>query len=354
MSGGGEGMKKQRFVIPYQTKMKLKRAAISVGIGLVVALLVLIFWLIWLQRFIVYTEDGVRFDFNRSTTNMEYTPTSPDTTPVETVAIRFNDGGNAQEEQPEGPFQGVYISTSQLIHDFDAIEAEAENLEPGTAVMLDVKSIYGNFYYSTRLSTDYASSIDQAAMDRLIATLSSKNVYLIARLPALRDTAYANAHTADGLPTQVGYLWVDNDQCYWLDPASESVLARLVQISLELKGLGFDEVVYYDFRFPESSNIAYDSEVSTDDLIAQAAQRLVDSCEAEDFRVSFATDGTAFPLPDGSARLYFTSVEAAQVQDTLSALAETLPDIFDRAAFFTEARDTRFDAYCVLRPLELD
>lgn len=342
------------MVIPYQTKLKIKRAAIGVGIGLAVVVLLLIFWLIWLQRFIVYTDDGVYFDFNRSTIDMEYDPNPPTEVPDETVVIRFNDdSGTDENTQAVTNFQGTYLSTSQLIHDMEAVQAAVANFSAGDTVMLDVKSIHGNFYYSSGLSSNYSDSIDQAVMDSLIQTLADKGVYLIARLPAFRDTAYATAHTSDGIPTQSGYLWLDDDKCYWLDPASQSVLTWLVQITRELKGLGFDEVVFYDFRFPSGDNIGYDSQVSTDELISKAAQWLADSCNSEPFRVSFEADGTRFPLPTGSSRLYLSNIDAGQVQETLDKLAETIPDITTRVAFFTDSRDTRFDAYGVLRPLEL-
>ena len=72
-------------------------------------------------------------------------------------------------------------------------------------------------------------------------------------------------------------------------------------------------------------------------------------CATDRFCVSFTgTDGT-FPLPAGNSRLYLDDIPASQIPDILDQLAFEKPQL--HLLFLTTVNDTRFDEYCVLRPL---
>ena len=49
--------------IPYRTRRALGRTAIVLAVIALALLLVWLCWLLWLGRYVVYTPDGVRFDF---------------------------------------------------------------------------------------------------------------------------------------------------------------------------------------------------------------------------------------------------------------------------------------------------
>ena len=54
----------------YRTRRMLRRALI-VGLWLVIiGLLLWACWMVWIQRYVVYTRDGVKIDMDRSTTNI--------------------------------------------------------------------------------------------------------------------------------------------------------------------------------------------------------------------------------------------------------------------------------------------
>ena len=61
--------------------------------------------------------------------------------------------------------------------------------------MLDVKSKFGNFYYTTGLSGASQSDTIERAMDALLADLIRQDCYLIARLPAFRDSAFCRSQS---------------------------------------------------------------------------------------------------------------------------------------------------------------
>ena len=100
----------------------------------------------------------------------------------------------------------------------------ASSVPAGTAVLMDMKNIRGSFYYSTGTGRPLSDSADIDGVDVLIEQLRGSGYYTIARVPALRDREYGLDHTRDGLPTSGGYLWMDDEGCYWLNPAREGTI----------------------------------------------------------------------------------------------------------------------------------
>ena len=167
-----------------------------------------------------------------------------------------------------------------------------------------LKSTFGNFYYSSSIDGAELADVDTAAVDSLIDWLSQHGYYLIAEVPAFCDTAFALANSAAALPLSSGALWMDSNGCYWLDPASETVMIYLKQIARELSSRGFREVVFSDFRFPASNSISYHSEKSGAELTQDAAQELTTFFSGSNLMISFETDDTAFPADVCTGRLY--------------------------------------------------
>ena len=213
--------------------------------------------------------------------------------------------------------------------------------------MLDVKSSKGDFYYTSSVSTNRDSKIVPEEMDELIKSLKSAGRYLIARLPALRDRHYGLHNVSDGVFDSRGaYLYSDSG-IYWLNPSREGTITYLVQIVNELKSLGFDEVVFEAFRFPDTQYMRFDG--NKDEALATAAKTLVTTCATDNFAVSFVQEA-GFPLPEGRSRLY---IEGADAGAAATLAQETgLQNTAVNLVFLTEVHDTRFDAYSVLRPLD--
>lgn len=337
-------------MLSYQAKVRLKKILLALGILALVLLVVWLCWMVWLQRYIVFTRDGVVFDFGRSTLDLadKDAATAPSRQTME-LNIQILEGEEAQARQAQGaqPIQGVYADTELLSGDFDLALENLSDLEPGTAVLLDVKSKFGNYYYTTGMQgAELSTAVDAGQMDALIRDLAGRDVYLIARVPAFRDSAFAQAHPDCGLALDSGVLWTDEEQCYWLDPASQTVVSNLVQLCRELRQLGFDEVVFTDFRIPDSGSIAYSAAASKEQVLRDAAQALVAACASDSFTVSFV-GGAGFQLPAGRSRLYLEGIAPEQAADTAEKLS--VADKAARLVFLTDTRDTRFEDYSVLR-----
>ena len=331
------------MTIPYRTRQVLRRSAVLLLVLLLLSVLVWGCWIVWLSRYVIYTQDGAKIDFSLPEQLLSGQIAKPPAT-GETITVNYDDPpGSVSTELAQ--LKGYYADLSAL-KDISAVKSQIQALPAGTPVMVDVKNIYGSFYYSSAVSDSRSSSVDTQAMDDLIQTLNSSNLYTIARLPALRDYQYGLHHVPDGLPTAGGYLWMDSMGCYWLNPTSSGTLSYLIQITNELKALGFDEVVFYDFKFPETTGIVYAQ--NKDEALFVAAKTLVSSCASDSFGVSFVGDAD-FPLPEGRSRLY---VENAQPSGVSNIAQQTgLADPAVRLVFITALHDTRFEQYGVLRPL---
>lgn len=333
--------------LPYRTRRRLIRIGIILLVLAVVAMLIWCFWLLWVKRFIVYTRDGARLDFDLPAElpkgEEAKPPVKEDLPPLYFVTEEDVVATSTELTQ----IVGYYVDTEAL-KDIPRVKEQIQRLEAGTAIMIDVKSIYGSYYYSSQVGAKRSSSVNTEQMDELLAFLKNSKYYVIAKLPALRDYEYGLHHVPDGIAVKSGgYLWVDDDGCYWLNPASQGTLGFLVQQTQELKDLGFEEVVFEDYRFPDTENMAFSGDKVK--ALSDTAQALVTTCATERFAVSFVSTNHFNP-PTGRSRIYRAGVEAYQAADVAGNAGVADPTI--NLVFLTEVHDTRFDEFSVLRPLD--
>lgn len=336
--------------IPYRTQQNIKRAAVTLLILLVVGGLLWGLWFLWLQRYVVYTRDaGAVIDFELSETLAPGQEATPPEDSLQ-VEIHYNEGDDMVSISKElTQLKGYYITAEDLTADPALVWEQVQILPANTPIMLDMKSIYGDFYYATGLGRPISSSVNAAAVEELLANLKSKGYYTIARVPALRDRAYGLENVADGLPITGGYLWMDDQGCYWLNPNREGTISYLLDIASELRDMGFNEVVFDEFRFPETDQIIFEEDKQQ--ALADTAKLLVTSCATDYFAVSFVSDGT-WTLPEGKCRMYRTDISTpAEMMELMETL--TLDNAAARLVFITNNMDARFEEYSVLRPANL-
>lgn len=336
------------MIFSYRTRQILRKLLMALLVIALLLAIALVFFSIWLRRFIVYTPDGAKLDFSITAQNTpSQAPTPPDRLDI---SIEFAEEGTFPPEQPVEiqRLSGYYVEPDMLKNDIPGLRAKLEQLPAGTAVLLDLKSYWGYFFYSTNLGPSSDSYI-LTEVDALIADLAQSDLYLIARLPALRDYEFAKSNTSCGLPTKKGYLWTDENGCYWLDPTDDGTLTHLIQIAKELRSLGFDEVVFQNFYVPDSTKIVFNADRK--EAIEAAAETLVTACATDSFTVSFMGYTVDLRLPENNCRLYLTDIAAADVGDTLTQVQ--IADQARNVVFLALTNDTRYDVCGVLRPLEL-
>ncbi len=336
--------------IPYRTQQNIKHLAAGLLIMLVVGAIILGLWVVWVQRFVVYTrEEGAVINFELAQT---LTPGEEAVPPVteSSLEIHYNEGEDKVNLSTElTQLNGYYVSGKSVSTDPAGVWEQINALPTGTAVMLDMKSIYGTFYYSTTTGRPLSDTADVDGVDELVANLRSSGYYAIAKVPALRDREFGLANTRSGLPTSGGYLWMDDDGCYWLNPEKEDTITYLIQIATELREMGFNEVVFEDFQFPATKKIVFKGDKLQ--ALADTAQTLVNNCATDYFTVSFVSDGS-WTIPAGRTRVYRTDVnDPVQIAEVTQNLVLTDPQI--RLVFITSNMDTRFESYGVMRPIKV-
>lgn len=334
--------------IPYRTRKNLQRAGVIALVALVVAIAVWLCWFLWLERYVIYTRDqGAVLDMTMDPRVAEgEVAVPPERDPIN---VYYNEGENAINTSRELTQIIGYYADAAALTDMEAVTTYAQNLPTGTPVMLDVKDAKGNFFYSSKVCAQRNSNIDAAGMDALIKKLDSKGMYLIARLPALRDYGFGLRSTENGLFVSSGaYLWADDDYCYWLDPTKQGTVSYLVEIVSELKSLGFDEVVFDEFRFPDTDNLKFSGDRQA--ALNATAKTLVSTCTTSNFALSFVSGTAGFELPEGRCRLYVTGALAADAANIAEGSGLADPAVY--LVFLTAVHDTRFDDYSVLRPID--
>ena len=341
--------------LSYRHKLYLRRLAKWIGLTVLVLAVLMVFFLIFMQRYVVYTSDGAHLDFNHTT--LEIPVADPEAQDPEThkklghVEIEYKDN----EQTADGKLKqlkGVYITIDMLRTNPDLVLETVRSLDNTNAVMIDVKDEKGNFYYNTEITGVKKANTD--ALDELIGFLTRNGFPMIARMPAFSDSYFARMHpdlalSVDGEKRKE--LWADENGNNWMNPEKPTVLSYQEQICKELSSLGFQEVVFNDFYFPTSGTIIYTSNLTRTELIAAAARELQDAFTGSNLTISFCTSDTAFPVDAAAGRLYVPNASGANVDKIIASMSGTVNNPATQVVFLSDSRDTRFDAYGTLRPL---
>ena len=338
-------------IFTYRNKRAVRKTARILGCILLALALLVIGRVLYVQRYVTYTPDGVRLDYDQHLdyTGQEQLEPDPVDYPFETVldAVAETDG----EAEKQTRLDGYSISTTMLVNGVEQVRQALKEVEGYNAVVIDVKSIYGNFYYSTELTgAPKADALDITDVDKLISELTGRSdLIVIARVPAFSDRRYALAHQSEGLPIWNGALWEGDDVCYWLNPYSNNVQGYLTSIAIELSQRGFDGVLFDDFYFPDSDRIMWNATITRDEAVLDAAANIADSLYGYGIEVLFGS------APTGAAayadRVCVTTDAAEDVNAIVEGLSPSLTDPAAQIVFLTSSRDTRFAACGVIRPL---
>ena len=337
--------------IPYRHRRILNRLGVAALIFLLIFLITWLCWVIWLQRYVVYTSSGARLDFSQSSYDISGVEAAPAAEHVP-VSIFYNEGADAIDTTKEmTQLDGYYITSDMYKEDLDNVMLQVERLPNSTPIMVDMKGPFGTFFYASKLNEAIQSqSTNIQGVAQLLDRINKKGFYKIARVSALRDRTYGENHVSSGLYmlSRAG-LWMDEGGMYWLDPTNASTITWISSVVLELKEMGFDEVLLDDFRFPASEQYIFSGDKT--EALQTAATKIMEACASNKFVVSFGVDDPAFALPEGRCRLYLSNVEAANVTAKFNQATVEDPEI--RVVFLSETGDTRFDKYSVLRSLNV-
>lgn len=338
-------------IFSYRNKRLVKKTLKIALAGLLGIAALIICRVIYLGRFVTYDDQGAHLDYAQ---HLQADRTPEVQAPEEDFSFdTVLDDTSEEDASQSGSLRltGYYITTTMLANNLDEVRAALNQYDDYNAIMLDVKSVFGSFYYSSSITGAVKATVmDVTQVDALIKELTQKKgVTLIARVPAFSDPEYALKHQSQALPLYNGALWTDENNCYWLNPYSNDVQGYLTSIALELSGLGFDEVLFDNFYFPDSDRISWTGSVTKQEAILDAADNLSANLLNQSVRLCLGTNDPEVAAYAG--RVFITSNNASQIETDAEALKDVLPDTAAQIVYITDSRDTRFDACGAMRPL---
>lgn len=338
-------------IFSYRNKRLVRRGLIIALVAVLLVALLILARVSYLGRYVVYAPDGVYFDKEQQLQRADVSSDAVQTDeeyPFETVLA---DAAEEETAVTAVQLQGFYISTTMLADGVDEVRQALAAEEGYNAVLIDVKSPLGNFYYSTDIADTQTADADIAACDALIAELTARpELTVIARVPAFSDPNFIAKHYSAALMTTSGELWMDERRCYWLRPDSLDARSYLASIALELETLGFDEVLFDNFTVPGDGTVAWDTEAITQlAALEDCAETLLANLTGSNIRLTLGT--TAPSVAQYASRVLITTETANDVVTMTTAMADVLSDPATQLVFLTTSHDTRFDAAGVLRPL---
>ena len=108
-----------------------------------------------------------------------------------------------------------------------------------------------------------------------------------------------------------------------MNPYSNDVQGYLTSIALELANLGFDEVLFDDFYFPDSDRISWTGSVTKQEAILDAADNLSANLLNQAIRLDL---GTSDPeVAAYASRVFIETNNASQIDSDKELLADAIP-----------------------------
>ena len=337
--------------IPYRHQRTLKRVGALAGVLFLVLVVTWLCWIVWLQRYVIYTDNGAELNFSLSSYELSGKE-AVEPKAQQNISIFYNEGADAIDTTNEMThMNGYYITSEMFQQDIDYVMLQIERFAAGTPVMIDMKGGFGSFFYQSNLPDAVISaSTNIEKVSQLITRLHTKGFYTIARISAFQDRSYGESHVSSGLyMLNRRGLWMDLEGMYWLDPTNATTTSWITSQVLELRDMGFDEVLLDDFCFPSSDQYIFTGDKAA--ALQSAAATLVSTCENNRFVLSFQTSDPTFILPEGRCRQYITGVSAAGIAQSAAQMEISDPEI--RMVYLAESGDTRYEKYSVLRSLHV-
>lgn len=236
--------------------------------AVLIVLALLIIGAVWLfyhmQRYIVYYKDGLSLelpfeqtdtpavDFSGTDASVIYSGavdaeiviSEPDFSDLELGA------GEELEALHAGYIPAESVKASNLSYYAPLLEGQGKN-----ALVLQLKTADGYFHYKTGVSLADSYGVNGSEdISSGVTALSDHEVYLIAEISVLCDTAMATRNLPLALKNSAGSV-ISDSAGSWLDPYNTEVREYCSAILEELAALGFDEVLLSGLAFPNAQDI---------------------------------------------------------------------------------------------------
>lgn len=295
----------------YRGRSRLRSALKVIIVLLLVVLAVLLAAFLFLQRYMVISADGIRFEppFFQ---DEDAPPSSggPSATPLPVVTTP-SPSPSASPVPSQEYLHAVALPREAL---YDGTAAQLVEQSGGNAALFDMKADDGSLGYVSdlKLAMDIRASASSPDLNDAIRTLNEGELYTIARVSCFRDNALPYYQNGMALRSNSGN-YKDDERIRWANPGSESVRDYLAGVCVELAQLGFDEILLDNAGYPTRGDLSK-IRVGEDNYDPDTLEQEVEACyqairEAlEEYDVKLSIVSTAQAVSQGSDPLSGQSI----------------------------------------------
>lgn len=241
---------------------------------------------IFLQRYIIYADDGTFYldipflnnlldsagpdqspddqeqEFDLIVDPPQDESSAPEDTESDPDNEQTEEHGQSEESEEIGqPAAETYI-VRRLI-DLDGLLTEAATLTDGLSAagadgfVFLAKDREGYIRYQSAVAADKALVSDGISREMIAELCAMEGVYTVARISCMRDPIYAFANmAAAGICKSNGYVWYENDRGgHWMDAEKEAARNYVIALAVECAQLGFDELMLENVCYPYRGNL---------------------------------------------------------------------------------------------------
>lgn len=278
----------------YRGRMSKLKIALAV---LLVLVILTAGTVIYLQKYVMYDEDG-RPMMMLPWQGEDAPPPSSGTTdplPEDPVVIVQDPVEPPPEETPKTVETAAFSMPPEALTLADWEAAFAAKPETCNAVALTLKDSAGRIYFDAAGAVSGAVKTEADTAAALAAVTGREDLYVIARLGCLHDSRAANADVEGrGLKNTGGYIFYDKKNTQWLDASKPGARDYLAGLAQELAALGFDEILLTDVSYPiegKLDKVAY-GETPKGDNLAGFVEAMRNALETYDIILSIEVPET--------------------------------------------------------------
>lgn len=241
----------------YRGRTKLQTALTALIVILLAVLLLAVAAFFFLQKYMVYTDDGqakLDLPFLREET-VETSP--PSQLPMVIVTPQPGEITPTPEPTPSPVPEVAPVSLFRAA----VTEGSAQRLVTaagGNAALLNMKANDGSLGYVSALpkAISARTSAAETGLNEKLLEVTGSEVYTIARLSCFKDNLLPKVDPALAIKTVSGYNWRDGDDSRWLSPALPEARQYIIGLCGELADMGFDELLLDNAGWPVTGNLS--------------------------------------------------------------------------------------------------
>lgn len=245
----------------YHGRSAGKRFAKILGIILALLVILALIACIYLQQFLVISDDGVRLELPFASAQPEPSPSpTPVGDPLESLIIVTPEPTPTPtpEPTPEPVGYSPAALPAEALYDGSAL-ALMEQAGADSA-LFDMKGDMGLLSYISAIERAVSGGLnpDDASRNAAIAALNrTEGLYTVARVSCFKDHGMVLSDSSTAIFTNSGYRWTDPDGVRWTSPTNPEVRDYVTAVCVELAQLGFDEILLDNAGYPNQGNLHY-------------------------------------------------------------------------------------------------